>query len=281
MDIAWTKKHGGVSNPRSSALAVGSWMAVAILFGALVYCVHGCGSATKFFAGYLLEFSLSVDNLFIFMVTFAHFKITGAAQQKGLTYGIIGAIAMRMIFVFAGISLINKFEWLIYIFGALLIFSAFGVVKTDKKSEASRKFFRKVGFFLKIKFSRDKLKFFVKSKGKFYATSLLACVIAIELVDVVLAIDSVTAVLAITREPILVFSSNIFAIIGLRALYIHLLHLASKLHLLKYGIAATLLFVGLKMVLSGIYNIPAIASVAIIASILTAATVASFLTARK
>jgi tellurite resistance protein TerC len=280
-DMAWAKKHGAASGTKNSARIVGIWVAVAALFGVLICCVRGHGAASKFFAGYLLELSLSIDNLFIFMATFAHFKVTGAAQRKALTYGIVGAIAMRMLFVFAGIALLNRFEWLMYIFGVTLILSAFGILKTEKKSGDSRKFFRKIGLFLRVKFSKNKLEFFMKSKGKFYATPLLACVIAIEFVDIVFAIDSVTAVLAITREPILVFSSNVFAIIGMRALYIYLAYLATKLHLLKYGISTVLVLIGAKMILSGTYHIPTAVSIAAIVGILGTSVVASLATAKK
>jgi tellurite resistance protein TerC len=257
------------------------WLLIAVFFGILVTAILDLDSGLQFFAGYLVELSLSVDNLFIFMSVFSYFKITGLAQQKALTYGILGAICMRMFFVITSISLLNRFEWLMYVFGALLIFSAFGMCKSEKGDGGHQAFFASIKKICRLRDSGNKLAFFTKSDGKIYATPLLACVITIELLDIVFAVDSVPAVLSITCTPVIVFSSNIFAIIGLRSLYGHLTRLVEKFHLMKYGIAATLIFIGGKIMLRNSIHISTLCSTFVIVSFLLAAMIASLIVHRK
>jgi tellurite resistance protein TerC len=287
MDVKWAIKGDSASDDRRPVRAVLSWICVALLFGVLIACSMGRSSALKFFAGYFLELSLSVDNLFAFMAIVDFFQIKGKDQQRALTCGIVCAIAMRMFFIFVGIALLNAFEWLMYVFGLMLILSAIGMLKSRKTSECQWKFFEKFGAILKFGRSTD-------ASAKTHSTDapaeahstdapakttgrrqFIACIIAIEMADLLFAVDSVTAVLSITRESFLVFSSNVFALIGLRALYFYLEYLARKLHLLKYGIAITLIFVGVKMMLSKIYHISIAASMLTIAAILGVTVIAS------
>jgi tellurite resistance protein TerC len=205
--------------------------------------------------------------MFVFISIFSYFHVTNKAQQKALTYGMVGAMAMRMIFVFTGITLLNKFKWLIHIFGVMLVISAIGMFKSEKQCGSTNNLLTKIKTFLKIKHSEDNLAFFVRCEDQWYATPLLACVITIEIVDIIFAVDSVPAVLSITKTPILVYSSNIFAIVGLRSLYICLVKLINKFHMFKYGIAANLVFVGTNMIFSEIYHIPTIINTIAIISI--------------
>jgi tellurite resistance protein TerC len=276
MDVIHARRSDLIVDHRWSACAVIWWVSIASMFGVLVACLHGSESALNFFAGYVLELSLSVDNLFAFMAIFRFFRIDAHAQRRALTYGIIGAIAMRMIFIFLGIVLLDNFGWLMYALGTMLIFSAFGMLKKEKAGGCLWKFFEKIGFIRR----GGKDAHYIRS-GKSRVAPFIMCIIAIELMDLIFAVDSVSAVLAITRVPVLVFSSNIFAIIGLRALYVYLSHLSSKLHLLNYGIAVILAFIGAKMLFANVFPVSTAASISVIATILTATVVASHLTVKK
>ncbi|MDR2776603.1 MAG: TerC/Alx family metal homeostasis membrane protein [Puniceicoccales bacterium] len=267
VDIVLAKTQYTQANRRPHAHMVIAWISLAVFFGLLVYFALGYESALKFFTGYVLELSLSVDNMFVFMTIFSYFHIVNEAQQKALTYGMVGAMAMRMVFVFTGITLLNKFKWLIHAFGIMLIVSAIRMFKSEKQQSCTSNLLTKIKAFLKIKHAEDDLAFFTKCGSKWYATPLLACVITIEIVDIIFAVDSVPAVLSITKTPILVYSSNVFAIIGLRSLYICLTQLINKFYLLQYGIAINLVFVGTNMIFSEVYHIPTIINTIAIISI--------------
>ncbi|MDR0741991.1 MAG: TerC/Alx family metal homeostasis membrane protein [Puniceicoccales bacterium] len=280
-DVVLAKAQYAQANHRPHAYMVIAWIFLAVFFGLLVHFSLGYESTLKFFTGYILELSLSVDNLFVFMTIFSYFHIVNKAQQKALTYGMVGAMGMRMIFVFTGITLLNKFKWLIHVFGVMLIVSAIGMFKSEKQRNDTSNLLTKMKTFLKIKHSEDDLAFFTKCGNKWYATPLLACVITIEIVDIIFAVDSVPAVLSITKTPILVYSSNVFAIIGLRSLYICLTQLIDKFHLLQYGIAVNLIFVGTNMIFSEVYHIPTVVNTIAIISIFLATMAISCLTMKQ
>ncbi|MDR1528561.1 MAG: TerC/Alx family metal homeostasis membrane protein [Puniceicoccales bacterium] len=280
-DVVLAKAQYTHADYRPHAHMVIAWIFLAAFFGLLVYFAFGYESTLKFFTGYVLELSLSIDNLFVFMTIFSYFHIVNEAQQKALTYGMVGAMAMRMVFVLAGITLLNKFKWLIHIFGVVLIISAIGMFKSEKQRDGASNLLEKIKTFLKIKHSEDSLAFFTKCGNKWYATPLLACVITIEIVDIIFAVDSVPAVLSITKIPILVYSSNVFAIVGLRSLYICLTQLINKFHLLQYGIAANLVFVGTNMIFSEVYHIPTIVNTIAIISIFLSTMAMSCLTTKQ
>ncbi|MDR2629196.1 MAG: TerC/Alx family metal homeostasis membrane protein [Puniceicoccales bacterium] len=280
-DVVLAKAQYAQANHRSHACVVIAWISLAAFFGLLVYFVLGYESALKFFTGYILELSLSVDNLFVFMTIFSYFHIVNKAQQKALIYGMVGAMIMRMVFVFTGITLLNKFKWLIHVFGVMLIVSAVGMFKSKKQRDGTSNLLAKIKTFLRIKHSEDDLAFFTKCGNRWYATSLLACVITIEIVDIIFAVDSVPAVLSITKTPILVYSSNVFAIIGLRSLYICLTQLINKFYLLQYGIAVNLIFIGTNMIFSEVYHIPTIVNTIAIVSIFLISLAVSYLTMKR
>jgi tellurite resistance protein TerC len=280
-DIVALGRGSPSSNLKKSTGVVAVWFSLALAFGGLVYLFLGVDAALQFFTGYLLELSLSVDNLFVFMAIFSSFKIVGAAQQKALTYGIGGAILMRMLFIFAGITLLNRFHWLVYALGIMLIFSAIAMLKSEKKGNDVKILTRALKNFLPVGESKDGLAFFVRVGTKRCVTPLLLCVFAIEFSDIIFAADSVSAVLAITRTPLIVFSSNVFAIIGLRALYTYLVRLTGKFYLLKYGIIVNLVFVGLKMICSGFFHVPTGVAIVVIVSVIAIAIVASIYSQKK
>ena len=276
--------HRGAREVRfRSALAWSAfWVALAAVFAVLVYFWRGRVPALDFTTGYLIEESLSVDNLFVFLLIFRYFKVPGPYQHKVLFWGIIGALVMRLAFIIAGVALINRFHWIIYLFGAFLVYTG---VKLARGSESEvhpennpvLKWFRK---FIPITPDYVKGKFIVRQRG-LYATPLLLVLIVIETTDVLFATDSIPAVLAITRDPFIVFTSNVFAILGLRSLYFALAGMMDLFHFLHYGLAVILSFIGLKMLISNYYDVPTHIALAVVGVVLAVSIGASMLFPKK
>jgi tellurite resistance protein TerC len=254
------------------------WVALSVMFGIYIYLMEGSGQAVNYFTGYLLEKSLSVDNIFVFILVFSYFKVNEKYQHKILFWGIIGAVIMRAIFIVAGIALMQTFHFMIYIFGALLIYTAIKMVlEKDKEIHPEHnpviKFFRK---HFRVSEPRDDGKFFVKDNlGKLVATPLFIVLLVIETTDVVFAVDSIPAILAITNDPFIVFTSNIFAILGLRALYFAVSGIMKLFRFLSYGLSVILGFIGLKMIFSDLYEIPIPFALGFIALVLVVSILAS------
>jgi len=252
------------------------WIALAAAFAVLIYFWRGKTPALDFTTGYLIEESLSVDNLFVFLLIFRYFKVPGHYQHKVLFWGIIGALVMRLAFIVLGVALINRFEWIIYIFGAFLIYTGIKLA-TSGESEVHPdknpvlKALRKI---IPITPDYVKGKFFVQENG-LYATPLLLVLIVIETTDVLFATDSIPAVLAITRDPFIVFTSNVFAILGLRSLYFALAGMMEVFHFLHYGLAVILSFIGVKMLVSHYYTIPTHIALAVVGVVLAVSVGAS------
>ncbi len=278
IDLAVLNKHHGKVTMKEAALMVCAWVSLALLFGGAIWLVEGPRHALEFYTGYVLEYSLSVDNMFVFIMIFGYFAIPHNLQPKALLWGILGAVILRFLFIFLGVQLISLFSWTIYVFGALLIFTAAKMLlqKEDDNFDPSQSFIlkllRKV---MPIKTDYHGENFFVLENGKRMATPLLAAVMVIEMSDLIFAVDSIPAVLSITQDTFLVYSSNIFAIIGLRSLYFLLSGMAGKFPYLKYGISVILFFVGVKMLLSHFFPIPIVASLGVIVGILTLSVLAS------
>ena len=278
IDLAVLNKHHGKVTMKEAALMVCAWVSLALLFGGAIWLVEGPRHALEFYTGYVLEYSLSVDNMFVFIMIFGYFAIPHNLQPKALLWGILGAVILRFLFIFLGVQLISLFSWTIYVFGALLIFTAAKMLlqKEDDNFDPSQSFIlkllRKV---MPIKTDYHGENFFVLENGKRMATPLLAAVMVIEMSDLIFAVDSIPAVLSITQDTFLVYSSNIFAIIGLRSLYFLLSGMAGKFPYLKYGISVILFFVGVKMLLSHFLPIPIVASLGVIVGILTLSVLAS------
>lgn len=278
IDLAVLNKHHGKVSMKEASLMVCAWVSLALLFGGAIWLVEGPRHALEFYTGYVLEYSLSVDNMFVFIMIFGYFAIPHNLQPKALLWGILGAVILRFLFIFLGVQLISLFSWTIYVFGALLIFTAAKMLlqKEDDNFDPSQSFIlkllRKV---MPIKTDYHGENFFVLENGKRMATPLLAAVMVIEMSDLIFAVDSIPAVLSITQDTFLVYSSNIFAIIGLRSLYFLLSGMAGKFPYLKYGISVILFFVGVKMLLSHFFPIPIVASLGVIVGILTLSVLAS------
>ncbi|PIU98172.1 tellurium resistance protein TerC, partial [Candidatus Wolfebacteria bacterium CG03_land_8_20_14_0_80_40_12] len=243
-----------------------AWISLALLFNLLIYFFFGSGKALEFLTAYLLEKSLSLDNLFVFLVIFSYFDLPILFQQKVLKLGILGAFVMRAVFIFGGIWLLSSFHFLFYIFGAFLIYSGIKLIfqKTEKIEPEKNLFLRIVRKVVPLVDDLKKGKIFIKKEGKICLTSLFAILILIESSDLIFALDSVPAVLAITQDPFIAYTSNAFAILGLRALYFFLVGFLPKFIYLKRGITILLIFIGLKMVLSNVYHLSLVFSLSII-----------------
>jgi tellurite resistance protein TerC len=253
------------------------WISLALIFNYGIYIFLGKEKALEFLTGYLIEKSLSVDNLFVFIMLFTFFNVQPKYQHKVLFWGILGALIMRAVFIFAGVALISKFHWIIYIFGAFLIFTGVkmlfhkeGEIAPDKNPLV--RLFKK---FFPVSERMHGGNFFVKINSKTVATPLFIVLLVVEFTDLIFAVDSIPAILAISSDTFIIFTSNVFAILGLRALYFALAGITKYFHYLKYGLSAILVFVGLKMVIVGFYKIPIIYSLLTILGILLISVLAS------
>ena len=234
------------------------WMGLAMIFNALIYFWKGPEKALEFLTGYLIELSLSVDNLFVFILIFGYFHVAPQYQHRILFWGILGALILRIIFIFAGAALLVKFHWMIYLFGGILIVSGYKMFfQKDKKIEPDKnpalRLFKK---FFPVTEHTDGSKFFIKQNNKWFATPLFLVLLIVETTDVIFAVDSVPAILAITTDTFIVFTSNAFAILGLRSLYFALAGIINVFRYLHFGLAAILIFIGMKMVLADVYKLP-------------------------
>lgn len=278
IDLTVLNKHHGHVSIKEAAFMVCAWVSLALLFGGAIWFFEGPHHALAFYTGYVLEYSLSVDNMFVFILIFSYFAIPNELQPKALLWGILGAVALRFIFIFVGVKLISMFAWTIYVFGALLIFTAGKMLlqKEDDNFDPSQSFILKIfKKIMPIKTDYHGENFFIRENAKWFATPLFAAVLVIEMSDLIFAVDSIPAVLSITQDTFLVYSSNIFAIIGLRSLYFLLSGMAGKFPYLKYGISVILFFVGVKMLLSHYIEIPIVASLSVIVGILAVSVLAS------
>lgn len=247
------------------------WILLAMIFNVIIYFWRGQQQALEYFTGYLVEKALSVDNIFVFIMIFTYFQIPTKYQHKVLFWGIIGALIMRVIFIFAGVALLEKFHFTIYIFGALLIFTGIkmfnhGDSKIDPDKNPVLRFFKK---FMPVTQELHEDKFMIRINGKRFATPLFLVLILIETTDLIFAVDSIPAILAITQDQFIVYTSNVFAILGLRSLYFALAGVIHRFWLLSYGLAIVLIFVGLKMILIDFYKIPIEWSLLVISTIIS------------
>jgi tellurite resistance protein TerC len=255
------------------------WISLALTFGVIVYFWRGAEAGLQFFTGYLIEESLSVDNLFVFLMIFTYFRVPADYQYKVLFWGILGALVMRATFIVTGVALIEKFHWIIYVFGALLVITGVKMV-LDKDKEIHPehnpvlKIFRRL-----MPVTRDYVggKFFVMQDGRRWATPLMVVLVLIETTDLIFAVDSVPAVLAISRDPFIVYTSNVFAILGLRSLYFALAGMMHRFCYLHYGLAIILTFVGTKMLLSEKIHLPIQLALGVVLGVLAISITASLL----
>lgn len=264
---------------REALMWTGVWMSLALIFAFGVYTFRGEEKSMEFLAGYLIEQLLSVDNIFVFILIFSFFQVPPKYQHRVLFWGIIGALTMRVIFIFAGVALIQNFHWIIYLFGALLIYTGVKMVIREESPKDPQQswFMRTLRRFIPVTNEFHGEKFFIKQNGKRYATPLFMVLLMIEASDLVFAVDSIPAILAVSQDPFIVYTSNVFAIMGLRSLYFALSGIAQYFHYLKYGLSAVLVFVGFKMVMADFYKVPIEISLLIIVSILAISILASIL----
>lgn len=246
------------------------WIALALFFNYGIYVFMGKEKAIEFLTGYVIEKSLSIDNLFVFIMLFTYFKVETKYQHKVLFWGILGALVMRAIFIFAGVALINKFHWIIYVFGALLIFTGVKMIfhKEEEIEPDKNPLVRLFKKFFPVTNQEHGGNFFVKIGGRTFATPLFIVLLIVEFTDLIFAVDSIPAILAITNDTFIIFTSNVFAILGLRALYFALAGITQYFYYLKYGLSAILIFVGIKMTIVDFYKIPIVYSLCVIAGIL-------------
>lgn len=284
IDLAVINREGRVLPFKKALLNCAVWIGLALLFAALVHRIMGPGKSVEFIAGYLVEEALSVDNLFVFLLIFAYFKVPPEQQRPVLAWGILGALLMRGAFIFGGVTLVSRFHWILYLLGAFLIYTGFRLMlKGDEESvDPSRnvavRFARK---FLPVTDHYEGGKFFIVEKGSRLATPLLIVLLVVETTDILFATDSIPAILAITRDPFIVYTSNIFAILGLRSIFFVLASLMKLFHHLNYGLAIVLMFIGAKMLIESKYELPTWLMLVIIAIVLAASVAASILFPEK
>lgn len=254
------------------------WVTLSLLFNAAFwwYLVQTQGrevadpQALAFLTGYLIEKSLAVDNVFVWLMLFSYFSVPAALQRRVLVYGVLGAIVLRTVMIFTGSWLISQFDWILYIFGAFLLFTGvkMALAHEDESGIGDKPLVRWLRGHLRMTDTIDNEHFFVRKNGLLYATPLMLVLILVELSDVIFAVDSIPAIFAVTTDPFIVLTSNLFAILGLRAMYFLLAGVAERFSMLKYGLAVILVFIGIKMLIVDFYNIPIAVSLGVVFGIL-------------
>jgi len=284
LDLGVFHKHTHKVPVKEAVVWSAVWISIAVLFNLFVFFEFGKTKALEFFTGYVIEYSLSVDNIFVFILIFSYFAVKEQYQHKILFFGILGALIMRGIFIFAGVTLINRFNWIVIIFGGFLVFTGIRMLfheetEVDPEKNVVVKFFRR---FLPVTHSLQGDKLIIRQNRRFYATPLLLVLLIIESSDLIFAADSIPAILAISKHTFIVYTSNIFAILGLRSLYFAIAGIMGYFRYLKVGLAFVLTFVGLKMLASYFhFEIPIITSLGIIISILLVSILASVFIKRE
>lgn len=246
------------------------WIGLALAFGAGIFVLDGSDKGTQYLTGYVIEKSLSVDNIFVFLIIFQYFSVPAYLQPKVLRWGIIGALIMRLIFIIVGAALLDAFHWMIYVFGGVLLLTALRLA-TQKEHQVHPErnpLIRLLRRFMPVANDYQRESFFVRMDGRLMATPLFVVLLMVESTDVIFAVDSIPAIFAVTRDPFIVFTSNAFAILGLRALYFALAGIVDYFTYLRQGLVAVLAFVGIKMIMSEFYKVPTPISLAVILTIL-------------
>ncbi|WP_291274346.1 TerC family protein [Flavobacterium sp.] len=284
LDLGVFNKNPHVISSKEASQWTVLWVTLSFIFSGIIHMLYAhqyidnptnltpYQASIKYITGYLIELSLSADNIFVIAIIFSSFKIPQKFQHRVLFWGILGAIFFRGLMIFLGVALINKFDWITYVFGGFLIFTALKMLFTKEEEDFNpkdSKVYKIIGKIFPIKHEIHGQKFFVRENGINYVTPLFIALIVIELMDVIFAVDSVPAILAITADPFLVFSSNIFAILGLRSMYFFLANMLEKFSYIEYSLIAILTFVGIKMLLVHHYKLPEWASLSFIALALT------------
>ncbi|MHB0935469.1 MAG: TerC family protein [Armatimonadota bacterium] len=280
LDLGVIHRRDHVIKFREALAWSGFWIALALGFNVLVYLWRGPEVGLQFLTGYLIEKSLSVDNIFVMLMIFTYFRVPALYHHKVLFWGILGALVMRAIFIVTGVALIEQFHWMIYLFGAVLIFTGVKMaLEKDKELHPEKNpvlcWFRRC-----MPVTKDYVqgRFFVLQDGRRWATPLMVVLLLIETTDLIFAVDSIPAILAISRDPFIVYTSNVFAILGLRSLYFALSGMMHRFHYLHYGLAVILVFVGGKMLLTEVFKIPIVVALGVVMGVLAISIIASLLT---
>jgi tellurite resistance protein TerC len=284
LDLGVFNRQERVISVRQAAGWVTLWVSLGLLFNVGLYFWAGPQAALEFLTGYLIEYSLSVDNIFVFVLLFSAFAVPARYQHRVLFWGILGALVMRGLMIYLGVTLLENFHWIIYLFGAFLLFAGLRLLfgAGDDLVDVERNpVLRLLRRFVPLSDQYHGSRFFVREAGRLTATPLLVVLVVVEATDVVFAVDSIPAIFAITREPFIVFTSNIFAILGLRSLYFLLAGIIDRFVYLEYGLAAILSFVGLKMLTSGFLHPPTWVSLAVIVVILAISIGGSLLSGKR
>jgi len=272
VDLLVVHREAHEVKTNEAAIESAIWIGCGLAFSFVIWWWFGAAATGEYVSGYLIEKSLSIDNVFVWALIMGYFRVPQKYQHRVLFWGIFGALVMRAVFIFAGIAVIERFSWVLYIFGAFLIYTAGKLIFTDNDhvDPAESKFLKLVNRVIPTTDELDGQKLFTKQNGKRLATPLFSVLILVEVTDVVFAVDSVPAVLAVSREQFIVFASNAFAILGLRALYFLLADMHNRFTFLQQGLAIILAFVGVKMIIAEWYHIPTWLSLVFIAIVLTA-----------
>ena len=279
LDLGVFHRDAHVVRPKEAAIWTGVWVSLALLFALGLYVWQDGQTALTFLTGYVIEESLSVDNIFVIVMIFAYFGVPPQYQHRVLFWGIVGALVMRGTFIALGALLLQRFHWIIYIFGGLLIVTGIRMaIRHDEKFDAEKNpVYKLARRSLPFTARYDGQKFFTRENGRRVATPLFLVLLMVEFTDLIFAIDSIPAIFAVTRDPFLVYTSNIFAILGLRSLYFLLAGVVGKFHLLKYGLAVILVFVGIKMVGAEFFHVPILVSLGVIVGVLATSIIASLM----
>ncbi len=280
IDLGVFQRKAHVVKPQEAALWTAVWVTLSLLLGVLFYYWLGSEKAVQYITGYVLEWSLSVDNIFVFVLVFTYFKVPFKYQQRVLLWGILGALVMRGLMIVIGAALIDQFSWILYLFGAFLLFTGVRMLLAkdgddqDLNKNPAIKLVRRL---IPISTEYDGQKFFTVQDGVRMATPLLLALVVIEFTDLLFAVDSIPAIFAITTDPFIVFTASIMAVLGLRSMYFLLAHVVHRFVYLKTGLAFILVYIGVKMLLLDVFHIPSLVSLAVIVAILVVSVVASLL----
>jgi len=298
LDLSVLHRESAALSVKQALFWTAVWVTVAMSFAAVIYGLYefrwlgfepgqgvtdGTDAVVQYVTGYLLEWSLSVDNIFVIALIFSYLKIPTQYQYRVLFWGIVGAIVLRGMMIAAGTTLLHRFDWMFYVFGAILLLSALRMLRNgDEVHDVGNSFpARLVRRFVPVTPELERARFFVRRDGRLFATPLFVALVMVELTDVVFAVDSIPAILAVTRDPFLVFSSNAFAILGLRSLYFAVAGLMAMFRYLRYSLVLILAFVGMKMLLVSHYHVPNLVSLGIILGTLAVGVLASIIATRR
>jgi tellurite resistance protein TerC len=283
LDLGVFHRHAHEVSLKEAGVWSAIWIALSLVFAGVIYVLRGSESGLQFLSGYVIEKSLSVDNIFVFVLIFSYFQVPAKYQHRVLFWGILGALVMRASMIFTGVALIERFDWIMYVFGAFLVVTALRLASQQGEHTAptDNPVVRLARRVLPFTDQYEGQSFFVRQAGRLLATPLFLVLIVVETTDLIFAVDSIPAVFAISQDPFIVFTSNVFAILGLRALYFLVGGMMQRLQHLQFGLAIILGFVGVKMLLRDIYHIPTVLSLLFIIGVLCIVIVTSLLADRR